>query len=134
MTKDYNFYIYILTNWNDQVMYIGMTNNLERRLYEHKNKLVDGFTKKYNVNKLVYYEHGNDVHAAIAREKEIKKWRREKKNNLVITMNPTWKDLSLEWEAPKVSPASLASPRDMGRNDKPDTIPVISTSASEEKS
>jgi putative endonuclease len=79
-------------------MYIGMTNNLERRLHEHKNKLVDGFTKKYNVNKLVYYEHGNDVRAAIAREKEIKKWRREKKNNLVMTMNPEWKDLSLEWE------------------------------------
>lgn len=98
MTKDYNFYVYILTNWNDQVMYIGMTNNLERRLYEHKNKLVEGFTKKYNVHKLVYYEHGNDVHAAIAREKEIKKWRREKKNNLVMTMNPEWKDLSLEWE------------------------------------
>lgn len=123
--KDYNFYVYILTNWNDQVMYIGMTNNLERRLYEHKNQLVDGFTKKYNVSKLVYYEHGNDVHAAIAREKEIKKWRREKKNNLVMTMNPEWKDLSLEWNVDKVSPA--------GRNDSPDTS-VISTSDNEEKS
>ncbi len=89
--KDYNFYVYILTNWNHEVMYIGMTNNLERRLYEHKNKLVDGFTRKYNVNKLVYYEHGNDVHAAIAREKEIKKWRREKKNNLVVTIIPPGK-------------------------------------------
>jgi len=111
--KDYNFYVYILTNWNNEVMYIGMTNNLERRLYEHKNKLVDGFTRKYNVNKLVYYLYGNDVNAAIAREKEIKKWRREKKNNLVVTMNPTWKDLSLEWEADKVSRA--------GRNDNPVT-------------
>ena len=55
--KEYNFYVYILTNWNNKVMDIGMTNNLERRLYEHKNKLVDGFTKKYNINKLVYYEH-----------------------------------------------------------------------------
>jgi len=100
--KDYNFYVYILTNWNDTVMYIGMTNNLERRLYEHKNKLVEGFTQKYNVSKLVYYEHGTDVHAVIAREKEIKKWRREKKNNLVTSMNPTWKDLSLEWQAPAV--------------------------------
>jgi len=95
--KDYNFYVYILVNWNNVVMYIGMTNNLERRLYEHKNKLVDGFTKKYNVNKLVYYEQGTDVHAALAREKELKKWRREKKNDLVNTMNPEWKDLSLEW-------------------------------------
>lgn len=103
--KEYYFYVYILTNWNDKVMYIGMTNNLERRLYEHKNKLVDGFTKKYNVNKLVYYEHGTDVHAAIAREKEIKKWRREK-NNLVMTMNPEWKDLSLEWDVEKISPTN----------------------------
>lgn len=96
--KDYNFYVYILTNWNNKVMYVGMTNNLERRMYEHKNKLVDGFTKKYNVNKLVYYEQGMDAYAAIAREKEIKKWRREKKNKLVMTMNPEWKDLSWEWE------------------------------------
>jgi putative endonuclease len=60
-------------------MYIGITNNLERRLYEHKNKLVEGFTKKYNINKLVYFEHTHDVNVAITREKEIKKWRREKK-------------------------------------------------------
>jgi putative endonuclease len=94
--RDYHFYVYILTNWNDKVMYVGMTNNLQRRLSEHKYKVVDGFTKKYNVNKLVYYEHTTDVFVAIAREKEIKKWRREKKNNLVISMNPDWKDLSLE--------------------------------------
>ncbi len=101
--KDYNFYVYILTNWNNEVMYIGMTNNLERRLYEHKNKLIEGFTKKYNVNKLVYYENVAEVNAAINREKEIKKWRREKKNNLVISTNPTWKDLSVEWEAERIS-------------------------------
>jgi putative endonuclease len=79
-------------------MYVGMTNNLERRLFEHKTKMVDGFTKKYNVNKLVYFEETSDVHVAIAREKEIKKWRREKKNNLVISMNPEWKDLSDSWQ------------------------------------
>ena len=78
-------------------MYVGVTNNLERRIYEHKNKLVKGFTKKYNVNKLVYFEETQDVIAAIEREKEIKKWRREKKNQLVNRINPTWKDLSLEW-------------------------------------
>jgi putative endonuclease len=78
-------------------MYVGITNNLERRLYEHKNKLVKGFTEKYNVNKFVYYEQSDDVQAAIAREKEIKKWRREKKNQLVNTLNPMWQDLSLEW-------------------------------------
>jgi len=78
-------------------MYVGVTNNLERRIYEHKNKLAKGFTKKYNVNKLVYFEETQDVIAAIEREKEIKKWRREKKNQLVNRINPTWKDLSLEW-------------------------------------
>jgi putative endonuclease len=93
--KDYNFYVYIITNWDNSVMYIGMTNNLERRLYEHKNKLISGFTKKYNINKLVYYEHITDVHVALAREKEIKKWRREKKDNLVVSMNPDWQELNL---------------------------------------
>jgi putative endonuclease len=92
------YYVYLLTNWNNQVMYVGVTNDLERRIYEHRNKLVDGFTKKYNVEKLVYFETANDVLAAIEREKQIKKWRREKKNQLVIEMNPEWKDLSLEWE------------------------------------
>ncbi len=88
----------MLTNWNKKVMYVGMTNNLYRRISEHKNKLIRGFTQKYNCNKLVYYESFNDVNAAIFREKEIKKWRREKKNNLVITLNPEWRDLSEEWQ------------------------------------
>ena len=94
---DKTYYVYLLTNWNNKVMYIGVTSNLERRVYEHKNKLVEGFTQKYNVNKLVCFESTNDVLAAIEREKQIKKWRREKKNQLVIGMNPEWKDLSLEW-------------------------------------
>ena len=71
-----------------------MTNNLIRRIYEHKNKLVDGFTKKYNLNKLVYYEEFSDIHLAINREKELKKWRREKKNKIDESMNKEWKDLS----------------------------------------
>lgn len=91
------YYVYLLTNWNNQVMYVGVTNNLERRIYEHKNKLIDGFTKKYHVDKLVYFETTSDVLAAIEREKQIKKWRREKKDLLVIATNPEWKDLSLEW-------------------------------------
>ena len=78
-------------------MYIGVTNNLQRRLYEHKSNRIDGFTKKYNVHKLVYYESTTDVNRAIAREKELKGWRREKKNNLVISINPNWKDLSEKW-------------------------------------
>ncbi len=78
-------------------MYIGVTNSLERRVSEHKNHKVDGFTSKYHVNRLVYFESTVDIHAAIAREKELKKWRRAKKNDLVQTMNPDWKDLSEEW-------------------------------------
>ena len=92
-----NYYVYLLTSWNNKVMYVGMTNNLERRVYEHKNKLVNGFTKKYNINKLVYFEETSDVNAALSREKEIKKWRREKKDSLVLSSNPKWKDLSDEW-------------------------------------
>ncbi|MCK9528716.1 MAG: GIY-YIG nuclease family protein [Syntrophales bacterium] len=87
-------YVYILTNWNNQVMYTGVTSNLERRVYEHRNNLVKGFTAKYNIYKLVYFEETDDMIAAITREKEIKKWRREKKNRLVERMNPGWEDLS----------------------------------------
>ncbi|VAX29030.1 Excinuclease ABC, C subunit-like [hydrothermal vent metagenome] len=92
-----NYYIYCLTNWNNKVMYIGVTNNLERRIYEHKNKLLEGFTKKYNLNKLVYFEETRDIHAAISREKEIKKWRREKKDALVKQLNPDWEDLAKDF-------------------------------------
>ncbi|MDD2464971.1 MAG: GIY-YIG nuclease family protein [Desulfobulbus sp.] len=91
------YYVYCLTNKYNNVMYVGMTNNLARRVYEHKTKQVPGFTAKYNVSKLVYYEETPDVNAAIAREKEIKRWRREKKNQLVVAVNPAWKDLSEGW-------------------------------------
>ncbi len=87
------YYVYILTNKTDSVMYIGVTNDLIRRLYEHKAKLIDGFTKKYNVNKLVYFEEYSDVKDAIVREKQLKGWVREKKNFLVQTKNPNWDDL-----------------------------------------
>ena len=87
------YYVYILANWDDSVLYIGVTNNLERRLYEHKNHLADGFTKKYNVDKLVYYEYTSDVYAALEREKQIKGWNRARKNRLVESMNPKWEDL-----------------------------------------
>lgn len=94
MISTKNYYIYLLTNWNHRVMYVGVTNDLKRRLYEHKNKLIIGFTKKYNLNKLVYFEETQDIHTAIAREKEIKKWRREKNDRLVNETNPAWQDLS----------------------------------------
>ena len=93
----HNYYVYILTNWNNKVMYVGVTNDLQRRISEHKSKLIEGFTKKYNVNKLVYYEHTTDIYSAIAREKEIKGWKRYKKDELVVSINPKWKDLSLGW-------------------------------------
>lgn len=89
----HNYYVYILTNDFGNVMYVGMTNDLERRIEEHRQGIIPGFTKKYNLKKLVYYEHTHDVNAAIAREKEIKKWRREKKDKLVVGMNPNWDDL-----------------------------------------
>ena len=92
------YYVYILSNWDDSVLYIGVTNDLKRRLYEHKNHLVDGFTHKYNVTKLVYFEHTNDVRSAIEREKQLKGWTRAKKHTLIKKMNPFWKDLSLGWE------------------------------------
>ena len=91
------FYVYLLTNHNNKVMYVGMTNDLKRRVYEHKTKQLSGFTEKYNLSKLAYFEETSDVHAAITREKEIKKWRREKKNQLVVPTNPEWKDLSEGW-------------------------------------
>ena len=93
------YYTYILTNWNNKVMYIGMTNNLERRLYEHRHHLADGFTSRYNVDKLVYCESTTDVRAAIAREKALKGWTRARKNALVESMNPDWRDLSEEWKS-----------------------------------
>ena len=78
-------------------MYVGITNDLQRRVYEHKSKMIKGFTSKYNIDKLIYFEMTEDVMAALAREKEIKRWRREKKNKLVEQENPEWGDLSMGW-------------------------------------
>ena len=79
-------------------MYIGVTSNLQKRVWEHKNKVVKGFTEKYNVNKLVYYELTDSIETAINREKQLKRWHREWKINLIKEMNPEFKDLSLDWE------------------------------------
>jgi putative endonuclease len=87
------YYIYIMTNKNNTVLYTGVTNDLKRRVYEHKAKLIEGFTKKYNVDKLVYYEVFEDSYHAIAREKQIKGGSRQKKINLINSINDTWKDL-----------------------------------------
>ena len=95
-TQDRQYYVYILTN-GTRTLYVGVTNDLERRMYEHRNKLVAGFTRKYNVSWLAYYEQTSDVESAIEREKEIKGWRRSKKVALIESFNPRWRDLSLEW-------------------------------------
>lgn len=87
------YYVYIMTNWNNKVVYIGVTNNLERRVYEHKSKLIEGFTKKYNLTKLVYFEPFNSVNDALVAEKRIKGFLRSKKNTLIRSKNPNWEDL-----------------------------------------
>lgn len=90
-TKTY--VVYILTNSKNTTLYIGITSNLAQRVWQHKNKVVEGFSKKYNLNKLVYYETTNDVEAALNREKQLKKWHREWKLNLISSFNPEFKDL-----------------------------------------
>ena len=91
------YYVCIMTN-RSRTLYIGMTNNLERRVYEHKRKLIPGFTSRYNITQLVYYDMTNEVLDAIAREKQLKGWRRSKKIALIESANPEWRDLSDEWD------------------------------------
>ena len=89
----HNYFIYIITNKTNKVVYIGVTSDLRRRIYEHRNKLFPGFSSKYNLNKLVYYEHFQNIDDAIVREKRLKKWKRNWKNDLIQTINPGWRDL-----------------------------------------
>lgn len=91
-----DYYVYIMTN-RSGTLYTGVTNDLERRGYEHRRKLVPGFTRKYDITRLVYYETTADVRDAIAREKQIKSWRRSKKVALIRGLNPRWKDLAEGW-------------------------------------
>ena len=95
---NYNFYVYIITNPNKSVLYIGVTNDLTRRLYEHKENKGDKstFAGNYYCYNLIYYEHFTHIDHAIEREKEIKKWRREKKESLISTLNPEWRFLNDE--------------------------------------
>jgi len=94
MNNNKQYYIYLLTNQNNTVIYTGVTSNLIKRIWEHKNKLVKGFTQRYNIDKLVYYEIYDDPENAIAREKQIKAGSRKNKIGLIESMNPEWKDLS----------------------------------------
>ena len=88
-----NYYVYILSNQRNTTLYIGITSNLIKRIWEHKNKAVRGFTEKYNVTRLVYYECYDDTEEALLREKRLKKWKRNWKIELIEKMNPEWKDL-----------------------------------------
>ncbi|TAK60932.1 MAG: GIY-YIG nuclease family protein [Bacteroidetes bacterium] len=93
-----SYFVYMMSNQKNGTLYTGVTNNLERRVYEHKNKLNPSFTAKYDLTRLIYYEETNDITMAIAREKQIKGWLRKKKIALIESINPEWKDLSAEWE------------------------------------
>ena len=89
-----NYFVYILASKRNGTLYIGVTNNLIRRVFEHKNGLIEGFTKKNNLNNLVYYDVTTDINGALQREKQLKKWNRRWKLNLIESENPEWKDLS----------------------------------------
>ncbi len=93
-----NYWVYIMSG-RTRTLYVGITNDIERRAYEHRNKSVPGFTSKYHLDRLVYFEEYADVRDAIEREKQIKSWRREKKMALIESLNPGWKDLSLGWQS-----------------------------------
>ena len=90
------YYVYIMASIS-KTIYVGVTNSLERRVYQHKFKVKEGFTSRYNVCKLVYFESTDDITSAIGREKQIKGWRRSKKIELIESMNPNWQDLSADW-------------------------------------
>jgi putative endonuclease len=90
------YYVYIMSNAS-KTLYIGVTNDIDRRVYEHRNKIADGFTKRYNITKLVYFEIFSDIKQAIIRETELKGWLRKKKIALIVSMNPKWDDLSKAW-------------------------------------
>jgi putative endonuclease len=91
-----SYYVYIMASIS-KVIYVGVTNDLIRRVYQHKNGIIPGYTSKYNVTRLVYYEEGADIEQAILREKQLKGWVRRKKIALIEGLNPEWKDLSEEW-------------------------------------
>lgn len=96
MRKTFEYFVYVMAN-KTRMIYVGVTNDLERRVYEHKNKLIRGYTSKFNLNKLVYFESVSDVTVAMEREKELKGWVRRKKTSLANSINPEWKDLSEGW-------------------------------------
>ena len=103
-----DYYVYIMTN-RSKTLYVGVTNNLERRVHEHKQKVIPGFASRYNLTRLAYYETTSAIESALSREKQLKGWLRRKKIALVESMNPQWKDLSSDWLALETRDPSLRS-------------------------
>ncbi|MBZ5599539.1 MAG: GIY-YIG nuclease family protein [Acidobacteriia bacterium] len=107
MRREYHFYVYIMQSASRRALYIGMTNNLHKRVWQHKTHAFEGFTDDYNAVRLVYWESFDDVHKAIAREKQLKNWRREKEMWLIARLNPKWRDLAIDWYD---SPVTMPKP------------------------
>ncbi len=97
MRAEHHYYVYIMQSTSRQALYIGVTGNLQQRVFEHKSGKIEGFTSQYRAHRLVYFEQFHDIHGAIAREKQLKGWRRSKKEALIHAMNPHWSDLSEGW-------------------------------------
>src|SRR5260221_13524267 len=121
MPREYCYYVYIMQSASRRALYTGMTNNLRKRVWQHKNHLFEGFTDDYNATRLVYWESFDDVANAINREKQIKRWRREKKIWLIQRLNPGWKDLAADWvetQGPSTAPVIHCVTTDSARDDK----------------
>lgn len=95
--KEHQYFVYMMVSASG-TLYIGITNNLSKRVWQHKSNLAEGFTKKYQCHKLIYFEETSNIESAIAREKQLKRWSRKKKEALIKTTNPHWKDLSDDWQ------------------------------------
>jgi putative endonuclease len=129
MPREYHFYVYMVQSSSRRALYIGMTNSLRRRVSEHKSHRTEGFTDQYNAVRLVYWERYDDVYKAIAREKQLKNWRREKKLWLIARFNPGWKDLAEDWyeRTPAVDhPLGLAAASNIAENTRSLDLPSLS--------
>ena len=126
MPREHRYYVYIVQSISRRVLYIGVTSNIEKRMFQHKHHRLEGFTDQYSAVRLVYFERYSDIRSAIAREKQLKGWTRAKKEALVATMNPHWEDLSADWgkpietQAPSTSDALRTSRRaSLAQDDTP---------------
>src|SRR5581483_9174209 len=122
MTREYHFYVYMLQSASRRAIYIGVTNNLRHRVFQHKTHQFEGFTGDYNATRLVYFEKFDSIGKAIAREKQLKRWRREKKMWLIERMNPKWRDLAADW-FPHLNSADPVIPSEVS------PIPTLSSRA-----